>query len=137
MDKTYNNLNSFFTAQLESLDCNADTRAYIIGVLDNFKSADRDFSTTSITLLYSEAKYRQDFYTFQRVADWLLFCSTLFPESLNNASPDYYYSIARLSYYNCYKMIRSWKLFENLSDEFIVLTSDSRKLLLNGSTRIF
>jgi hypothetical protein len=137
MDKTCNNLNSFFAEQLESLDCNADTRAYIVGVLDSFKNTACDFSTSSITLLYSEARYRQDFHTFQRVADWLLFCSTLFPESLNDASPDYYCSIARLSYYSCYKIIKSWKLFENLSDEFVVLTNDSRKLLLNSSIRAF
>jgi len=41
------------------------------------------------------------------------------PSHLHDASRDYYQTIARLSYYSCYKLInKQWKLFEELSDNF-------------------
>jgi hypothetical protein len=124
------NLNTFFSNQLENLKCDYDTRAYIVSVLDRFKTISADYSKESLTVLYAEAKFKQDFYTFQNIGDWLFFCNTLFPEHLNNASQDYYYSMGRLSYYSCYKLIdRQWKLYEKMADEFVYLSHSTRHII--------
>lgn len=130
METFHGNLNSFFNKQLEELNCDNNTKAYIVSVLEKFKTNALDYSKDSLTLLYSEAKFRQDFYTFQNIGDWLFFCNTLFPEHLNNASPEYYQSIGRLSYYSCYKLINyQWKLYEKMADEFIYLSQNTRVMI--------
>lgn len=132
-----NAIQSFFAESLEKLNCDDTTRAYITGVLVNYQRANNDFSTSSITLTYAEAKNRQAFELFNQLADYLFFAEVFFPESLKDASKDYYYSIGRLSYYNCYKLInRQWKLFELLSDNFIPLTNETRHIILNQKKNI-
>lgn len=130
MENPTYDLNSFFSTQLKNLKCDDDTKAYIISVLSRFKSSSVDYSKESLTVLYAEAKFRQDFYTFQNIGDWLFFCNTLFPEHFSNASSDYYYSIGRLSYYSCYKLInKQWKLYEKMADEFVYLSSSTRNII--------
>lgn len=125
-----NDLQSFFAESLDQLQCDDHTRAYITGIFVSYQKAHLDLSTSSITTIYAEAKNRQAFDLFNQLGDWLFYCSVLYPEHLNNASEDYYYSIGRLSYYNCYRLInRQWKLFELLSDDFITLTYETRKLV--------
>jgi len=124
------NLGTFFFNELEDLQCDDDTRAYIVSVLQRFKNASLDYSKESLTLLYADAKFRQDFYTFQNIGDWLFFCNTLFPSHLNNASPDYYHSLGQSSYYSCYRLInRQWKLYEKMADEFIYLSYSARNII--------
>lgn len=125
-----NYLNKFFAIELENLKCDGDTRAYIVSVLDKFKAATADYSKDSLTLLYAQAKFTQDFNIFQNIGDWLFFCNTLFPEHLNNASKDYYYSIGQLSYYSCYRLInKQWKLYERMADDFIYLSNSTRTII--------
>ena len=88
-------------------------------------------SKDSITIQYSDAKLKNDFEKFQNIADWLFYTNALFPESLKCASKDYYYSVGRLSYFNCYRIIRQFKLYESLADDFIILSKNSGKILLN------
>lgn len=124
------NLRTFFTNEMENLKCDDDTRAYIVSILERFKTASIDYSKDSLTLLYADAKFRQDFYTFQNIGDWLFFCNTLFPGHLNNASKDYYYSMGQLSYYSCYRLInRQWKLYEKMADEFVYLSHSARQII--------
>jgi hypothetical protein len=130
METFYNNLNSFFHKQLKELRCDENTKAYIVSVLEKFKTSASDYSKDSITILYSEAKFRQDFYTFQNIGDWLFMCNSLFPEHLNNASLEYYQSIGRLSYYSCYRLINyKWKVYETLADLFVPLSEDTRIMI--------
>lgn len=124
------NLNYFFSKQLENLKCDYDTRAYIVSIFEKFKSSSADYSKDSITLLYAEAKYKQDFYTFQSIADWIFFINALFPEHFNNASQDYYYSVGRLSYYSCYNLLnRQWKIYERLADDLVPLSFSTREII--------
>lgn len=130
MNTLYNNLNGFLSKELAPLQCDNDTKAYIVSVLDKFKSSTFDYSKDSITILYTEAKFKQDFLTFQNIGDWLFFCNTLFPEHLNKASIDYYCTIGRLSYYSCYKLInKQWKLYEQMADLFPVLSVQTRYII--------
>lgn len=130
MENLYQNLNSFFSIKLENLKCDDDTKAYIVSVLSKYKNSLGDYSKDSLTLLYAEAKFKQDFYTFQNIGDWLFFCNTLYPEHLSNASMDYYHSIGQLSYYSCYKLInKQWKLYEKMADEFTNLSTSTRNII--------
>lgn len=127
---TFNNVNRFFTEQLELLNCQEKTRAYIVSILSKYKNSSFDYSNSSLTILYSEARLRNDFYTFQNLADWIFFCEVIFPEYLQNASKDYYHSLAQVSYYNCYKLInKQVDIYENLADEFSSLTIKTKLLI--------
>ena len=116
------NITNFFEEILKDLECQRDTKAYIISIYGKYKTSEFDLSKDSVTLLFAQARSKQDFLTFQNLGDWIFFANTMAPNHLQWASKDYYDTVARLSYYSCYRLInRQWKLFEELSDNFIVL----------------
>lgn len=120
----YQNINDFFSETLKDLKCQEDTRAYIVSIYGKYKHTNFDLSKDSITLLFSQARSKQDFYTYQNIGDWIFFANTWAPKHLKFASKEYYDTIGRLSYYSCYKLInKQWKLFEELADDFINLES--------------
>ena len=124
-------VNSFFQKELSVLKCDPVVRAYIVGVLSDFKTSKIDYSKNSITSVYSEASFNNDFIKFQSIADWLFLCSSLYPEHLNGASIDYYYSIGQVSYYKCYKLLnRQLLVYEAMSDLFIPLVKNVRKTII-------
>jgi len=124
------NLNDFFVQVLEDLPCRVDTKSYIVGIFTKYKTAQDDFSKDSITMLYSEAKMHHNFSKYQNLADWIFFANTIAPQHLNNASKDYYQTIARLSYYSCYRLIdKQWVCFEELADNFISIEHQVKKRL--------
>jgi len=121
------NLLDFLNQKLETVSCQNDTKAYITSIFKRYTSAEFDFSQESVTLLYAEARERQDFSGFQNIGDWLFFSESMFPASLNGASEDYYHTLARSSYYRCYTLIsRKWRLFEELSDNYQYLVTQTK-----------
>jgi hypothetical protein len=129
--ETFISFNRFLSNELQGLDCNDDTRAYIIGVFDQFRRPTFDFSMEPLGVLYAEAKNTQSFQKFSNIGDWLFIANALFPEHLNAASEDYYYTIGQMSYWSCYKLLnRQWKLYQELSDRFPELTEQARELLV-------
>jgi hypothetical protein len=130
MDGLYKNINGFFDEILIDLNCQRDTKAYIVSIYGKYKTAEFDLSKDSVTLLFAQARSKQDFLTYQNLGDWIFFANTIAPAHLKGASKDYYDTVARLSYYSCYRLInREWKLFEELADNFIVLEERVKKLL--------
>lgn len=130
MEFQVKSINNFFNEVLSELQCRNETRAYIVSIFTKYKAADFDLSKDSVTLTFAQARDKQDFLTFQTLGDWIFFCKTFAPEHLQYASEEYYRSIGRLSYSSCYKLInRKWQLFEELSDNFINLENQTRKLL--------
>jgi hypothetical protein len=130
MDGSYKNISSFFDELLINLRCQRDTKAYIVSIYGKYKTAEFDLSKDSVTLLFAQARNKQDFLTYQNLGDWIFFANTIAPKHLQAASKDYYDTVARLSYYSCYKLInREWKLFEELADNFIILEDQVKKLL--------
>lgn len=116
----YNTLHTFLEEQIRELNCDEEIKAYVVGTLANYNKGFIDYSNKSITLIYANAKNKQDFHTFQSVGDYLLLISSFFPEHLKNASKNYYYSIAQISYYSCYKILnKKIKVYEKLADTFI------------------
>jgi hypothetical protein len=125
-------LTSFFDEILQPLSCENATKAYIISIYTKYRRADHDLSKDSLTLLFAQAKEKQDFMSFQDIGDWIFFTNTIIPLHLKNASSDYYHTLGQISYYSCYKLIKKqWKLFEELSDNFIMLEKEAKKLLNN------
>jgi hypothetical protein len=114
-----NNINNFFEELLADIKCQPTTRIYITSIYGKYKTADFDLSKDSVTLLFAQARNKHDFLTYQNLGNWIFFSNTMAPSHLHDASQDYYQTIARLSYYSCYKLInKQWKLFEELSDNF-------------------
>jgi hypothetical protein len=122
-------LNFYFSQKLSPLACDENTKNYIIGIFGKYLNSQYDLSKESITLKYSQAKFNNSFITFQTIADWLFFANVLFPESFTGASAEYYTSIGRLSYYQCYKMIREWLVYEKIADDFIPLSNNCKNLI--------
>src|SRR5271170_7807081 len=130
MDTIHLNINDFFEELLSDVKCHQDTKAYIVSIYGKYKSAQFDLSKDSITLLFAQGRDKQDFLTYQNLGDWIFFANTMVPNHLQKASKDYYDTVARLSYYSCYKLInRQWKLFEELADDFLSLEEQVRKRL--------
>ena len=124
------NITNFFDEILSELECHQDTRAYIVSIYDTYKFSNTDLSKDSITLLFAQARSKQDFYLYQNLGNWIFFTNTLATNHLKHASKDYYDTIARISYYSCYKIInKQWKLFEELSDNYILLTNNVKTIL--------
>lgn len=112
------NLERFFTEKINVLQNREDTKAYIVSTFLKYKASEDDLSQNILALEYAKAKFEHNFNKFQKLADWILFTKSLYPESLNNASEEYYLSLAQSAYYKCYLIInRSWVLFEELADK--------------------
>lgn len=123
-------INQFFEEKLSEIKCQDDTRAYIVGIFGKYRNAEHDFSQNSITLLFAQARDKHDFLIYQNLGDWIFFANTVLPNHLKFASKDYYDSIARISYYSCYRLInKKWKLFEQLADDFFYLKNEVRNKL--------
>lgn len=132
MNVTHRNISSFFDELLIDLECHRDTRAYIVSIYGKYKTADFDLSKDSVTLLFAQARNKQDFLAYQNLGDWIFFANTIAPQHLHFSSKEYYDTIARLSYYSCYKLInKQWKLFEELADDFVNL-EERAKLILSS-----
>lgn len=130
MRQQFKTIENYFDEALQNLPCENATKAYIVSIYTKYRSAEHDLSKDSLTLLFAQAKEKQDFMSFQDIGDWIFFANTIVPTHLNNASPEYYHTLARVSYYSCYTLIkRQWKLFEELSDNFITLETEAKRLL--------
>jgi hypothetical protein len=120
----YQALHAFFEERLRELECEEEIKAYVIATLAKYKQSFIDYSNEPITLVYARAQNNQDFKTFQDIGDYLLMVSGVYPEHLKNASKGYYYSVAQMSYYNCYKLLhRKLKVYELMADRFIDIST--------------
>jgi len=128
IDLRYSTIGQYFEVVLNDLACGADTKAYIISIYVKYKNATHDLSKDSLTLLYAQARNKQDFSIYQNVADWAFYKNTLFPEE--SSFKDYYDTLGKLSYNSCYKLInKQWPLFEELAENFVILEHQAKKLL--------
>ena len=122
----YHNIIWDFFDDKISLSCREETQTYITRIFSDITPQD-DLSTQSLTLIYNQAIQNYEFETFRMIGDWLFFTKTLFPKSLNGASPQYYSSLARTSYDRCHRILKKqWVLYEELADQFDALTKECR-----------
>lgn len=126
----YLNLAEYFAEKINCLNCQEDTKAYIVSIFQKYRTASFDYSKDSVTLLYARAKNTQSFAEFQNIADWIFYSEILFPESLNSASADYYQTVAKMSYFTCYKLIqRKWKCFDELADQYSYIVDKTKQII--------
>lgn len=126
------NLECFFSDRTRTLiNYQETTRAYIVNVFKTAKKETSDYSKESVTIIYAKAKFEHRFDLFQNLGDWILFAQTFYPESLQNASVEYYNAIAQDSYHRCYRLLnRQWGLFEELADNFPNLVTSLRTVFI-------
>lgn len=130
MNITRGNITDFFNEMLSDLNCQKETQAYIISIYGKYRSSQFDLSKDSITLQFAQAREKQDFLAYQNLGDWIFFVNTLTPAYVHTGGKEYYDTIARSSYYSCYKIInRKWKLFEELADNFNSIESQVKNKL--------
>lgn len=109
----------YFNSLVENLNCRKDTACYIANTLHNYKNSTYDFQNKSLTLIFAEAKFNVSYKLFQDLADYILFMEATFPGALNNASQEYYWSLAQISYFKCYLLLnKTWPLMEEIADRF-------------------
>lgn len=130
-------ISDFFDDLLHDLQCRADTRAYIVGIFDHYQKPVSDDIEGSAGERYCQARAKQNFSNFQRLADYLFFTLITAPQYLErHASQDYYHTIARLSYYSCYKLInRQWLCLEEIADRMLELEDQIKQRLTNITTQ--
>lgn len=125
-------INNLFTQLFSDLKCRKDTQAYIVSIFNKYKNPYHDLSKNNITLLFAKAREEHNFSLYQNIGDWIFFINTWAPNHFKFSHKDYYDNLARLSYYSCYKLInKKWYLFEELSDNLIIL-EDQVKYKLNN-----
>jgi len=120
MDLLLNDFDEIVKNLLQGLKCSRnETKSYIDGIFKQFVKAEKTPEKKIIILEFSRAKEEYSFERFQNLADWLFFAITLYPKHLNSCPQNYYSSIARISYYRCYKILDGkWPLFEEMADRF-------------------
>jgi len=130
MDKFHNDIAVFFNDLLNDVKCRQDTRAYIVGIFRKYESANHDLSQDNLTLLFCQARDTCNFSIYQNIGDWIFFVESVAPQYLQSASKDYYDSLARMSYYTCYRLInKQWKVYEELADRFPTLKQQVKEKL--------
>lgn len=113
-------LDDWFDETLRTLSCRDDTRAYVISVLSRYGSND-DMSHRSVVLAYSEARERCSFVTYQKIGDWVLWVSSVYPNAISS-NKDLVHSIGRASYKACNALLKgSWPLYEELADNLPIV----------------
>lgn len=107
-------LDRWFADKLQGLRCQEDTRAYVTGVLAGFR-LDGDMSRESVVLAFADARTKGNFVAFKRIGDWALWVEAMNPACIQD-NREVVETIGCLSYYTCYRLIKGWRLYEELAD---------------------
>jgi len=117
--------------KIDELKCEYETKSYIVGIFKKYeKSTSGLLLDDSLISLYNSARAQSNFRMFQDLGDFIFFMQTLFPAYLKNGSSDYFDTIARSSYFYCFKLLkRQWHVYEEMADDFVSLEKQTRKIL--------
>jgi hypothetical protein len=112
------------------------TKVYILSIFSSPEKI-KNLSGQSITLLYADALARNDFAKFNTIGDHLLFIEAFAPLNLNGAEPEYYETVAQMSYYQCYKLTkRKLYMYEELADNFNKIVNKMRYMDFSITPRV-
>lgn len=117
-------LKDFFEESLVFNSMQPDTKAYLIKIFSDPKLT---FTNQSLTLVMAKAKFEGNFSLYQALGDEILITRSVFPRHLSGATVEYYDAIGQESYYRCYRMIRSWKIFEELAEMLPIYVENFQK----------
>ena len=129
-------LRSYFEEQLVGLSVSPESRAYVVSLMADYKTSEKDLSRESLVLFFTRARELGSFELFQQLGDWVLWTMALAPDSL--AEKALAEDLGRLSYYRCWSILRgSWGLYEELADRLPhVATSVRNSLSANDCTQL-
>jgi len=113
-------LETWFVEQLQGLRCSPETRAYVANVLKTLSHPHEDAvfagRNCSVIAAYQEAVVKNDFATYQRIGDWVLWVDAMCPDSLRGKQ-EVVENFGRLAYYSCHRILRGqWHIYEELAD---------------------
>lgn len=104
-------LAGWLDTEIGDIGVSRETRAYLISTLDRVsRDPGLDMSDSSIILSYASAAGFPD---FQRIGDWVLFRTSILPTENDRIAIDF----GRLAYARCYRIVRSWRVYDELSDD--------------------
>lgn len=126
------NLNLFFETILKDLNCKNETRAYIVSIFLKYQNSNFDLSDRSITIEFFEARNIYNFEKFQNLGDWIFFYNSVF----DNSNKKYFDEIGKESYAYCYKIVKQWELFNELSVKLPLLENQTKILLKNNNIKL-
>jgi hypothetical protein len=111
-------LPSLFDGIASDLPATRTARSYVTGLFLNQARSTRavDFSRRSLVLSYIS---QRDFAQSQDLADWVLWALSWVPTSVRDHR-ELAESLGRLSYYRCYRLVPSWRVYEELADNLPV-----------------
>lgn len=125
----HQSLVGWFNDRLIGLNASDEAKAYIVGVLNDFRRAEDDLSKTSLTLEYFAATQSGDFRRFQRIGDWVLYSHAMFP-NVDGAMRGLETELGRNAYGSCWRILRGqWTVFVELSDRLPEITTEVRTLI--------
>lgn len=123
-------LDLWFAEKLHGLRYGEDTRAYVAGVLANFKTtSDRDLSDKSVVLAFYDARLTGEFAAYQRIGDWVLWTSAVHPEHFAE-NRKIVQDLGSLSYYTCNRiMMGKWPIYKELGDHLPQIAFETKVIL--------
>ena len=128
-------LSSWFDNLTRNLKCSQNTKAYVTGVLTQYKSSIDDMSNQSIVVAYSEARISGNFVDYQRIGDWVLWISSVYPNAISS-DKEVVQTVGRLSYNACHRILKgNWPLYEELADNLIGISQDVNDKFLRLSIK--
>ena len=130
LDHSYHTeLVDLFEATVDQLPATREAKAYIQGLfLDQADPKQAiDLSKESIVLNHIGLK-RYALNELQRIGDWVLWVLSWFPRSVAQHR-EVVENLGRLNYLRCYRLVPSWKVYEELGDMLPVYTSRLYRIL--------
>lgn len=118
----------FFESRFARLPTTPVARAYVVGLFTQQVSQAVDFADESLTLTYTQVRHERDLHTLQALGDWVLWADATLP-GVFNGYRELAQSIGRASYYRCYRLVNSWRVYEELADQLPVVTRFARGAL--------
>lgn len=117
VDLNSESLESAIIEDVETLPTSRTAKAYVAGLFLDQARGQRivDFSKDSIVLAHIEVRKLADIDKAQQIGDWALWVSTWFPGHVA-ASVSLVETFGRLSYHRCYRLVPSWRVYEELAD---------------------
>lgn len=129
-------LDTFLHEKLIELPYQDELKAYIISVCKQHMFVENDLSNQSMTLMFIDACQRNEFSTFQSIADWS-FWIAVFKHEFFKKHSIVYNELARASYMQCHFILKKkWPIFEQLATDFPKITGQTRTKLVLSSDNL-
>lgn len=121
-------LAGWLDAEIGDIGVSREARAYLVSTLDRVsRDPHLDMSDSSIILSYASAAGFPD---FQRIGDWVLFRASILPTCNDRIAIDF----GRLAYARCYRIVRSWRVYDELSDDLPRVVAEIRSRVRASTT---